>query len=149
MNSVNSSFVSKLPTLCGNLLQGISAAVALNNERTVFRACQCSYLILLTCDYECHTDTQICLLTTLLYLDMWAMVMLAPAPSSPPCRVTSCSPPHRLNVCTTFTVRQGLSGQTSWCWRSHRLWFRFYPPSCTISIYVCVCVLCAVCVLCQ
>lgn len=83
MNSVNSSFVSKLPTLFGNLLQGISAAVALNNERTVFRACQCSYLILLTCDYECHMDTQICLLTTLLYLDMWAMVMLAPAPSSP------------------------------------------------------------------
>lgn len=47
-------------------------------------------------------------------------------------------------MCTTFTVRQGLSGQTSWCWRSHRLWLRFYPPSCTISIYVCVC--CAPCV---
>lgn len=71
---------------------------------------------------------------------------VSPSSQLPPCRVTSCSPPHRLNVCTTFTVRQGLSGQTSWCWRSHRLWLRFYPPSCTISIYVCLCVCCAPCV---
>lgn len=71
---------------------------------------------------------------------------VSPSSQFPPCRVTSCSPPHRLSVCTTFTVRQGLSGQTSWCWRSHRLWLRFYPPSCTISIYVCVCVCCAPCV---
>lgn len=90
--------------MCETFLQGISAAVALNNERTVFRACQCSYLVLLTCDYECHMDTQICLLTTLLYLDMWAMVMLAPAPRPPPCRVTSCSPPHILSHTQTQCV---------------------------------------------
>lgn len=49
-------------------------------------------------------DTQICLLTTLLYLDMWAMVMLAPAPRPPPCRVTSCSPPHILSHTQTQCV---------------------------------------------
>lgn len=42
-------------------------------------------------------DTQICLLTTLLYLDMWAMVMLAPAPPLPGNQLQS--PTHTDSMC--------------------------------------------------